>query len=143
MAILNPVETREIYMGTVPKGHKLLESLTAICKEAGVKLGKVEAIGAVQELSFAYYNQAKRVYEFNKVEKPLEIVSCIGNISLKDGQPLVHAHITASDKDGTCIGGHLAEGTVVFACEYVLYRFSGKPLTRGLDEATGLPLWTE
>ncbi len=143
MAVWHPVEIKNIFMGTVPKGEMLLETLTERCARAGVGLGRIEAIGAVSRLVTAYYDQEAFRYETHTVEDRLEILSCIGNISLKEGKPLVHAHITAADRNGRSMGGHLGEGTVVFACEFIVYSFSGAPLERGLDRATGLPLWEQ
>jgi len=47
-----------------------------------------------------------------------------------------------ADKRGNAYGGHLAPGTVVFACEFILEIFDGPVLQRGFDETTGLFLWT-
>ena len=38
-------------------------------------------------------------------------------------------------------GGHLAPGTIVFACELIIEAFDGQELNRGMDRETGLPLW--
>ncbi|MBW1828134.1 MAG: DNA-binding protein, partial [Deltaproteobacteria bacterium] len=46
------------------------------------------------------------------------------------------------DSTGKAFGGHLASGTIVFACEFILEALDGPAFTRGLDEVTGLPLWT-
>ena len=72
----------------------------------------------------------------------MEITNLKGNISVKDGNPFVHAHITLADKSGKCYGGHLAPGTVVFACEFLIEALDGPVFERCLDEKTGLPLWT-
>jgi len=66
----------------------------------------------------------------------------VGNVSLKDNSPFVHAHITLADKKANAYGGHLASGTVVFACEFMLEVFDGPVLQRDFDETTGLFLWT-
>lgn len=42
---------------------------------------------------------------------------------------------------GTTFGGHLAPGTLVFACECVIQVLEGPQLVRRWDEQTGLPLW--
>ena len=62
-------------------------------------------------------------------------------ISLRDGEPVVHAHITLSDQQTRAFGGHLAPGTIVFACEFIIHIFEGAKMERGFDEQTGLPLW--
>ncbi len=69
-----------------------------------------------------------------------EITKLVGNVSLKEGRPMVHAHVTLAD-EGKAFGGHLAPGTVVFACEFIIQVFEGVSLTRSLDAETGLQLW--
>ena len=54
---------------------------------------------------------------------------------------MVHAHITVADSDGKAFGGHLAPGTIVFACEFVITALNGPQLTRDHDDQTHLPLW--
>ena len=137
-----PVDSREIVMGKLSCGCDLLEALTNVCAERDVKLGRIEAIGAVQKARIGYYNQATRAYQFSTFDNPLEITNLVGNISLKDGKPFVHAHVTLADEAGKSYGGHLAPGTVVFACEFILEAFDGPTFNRCPDEETGLPLWS-
>ena len=61
-----------------------------------------------------------RTYDVMELEEPLEIVSLVGTISLREGEPSVHAHACLSDSQGRCFGGHLEHGCEVFACELVL-----------------------
>jgi len=135
------VESKKIYMGGLDHGSDLLEELTAFCVDKGVQLGRVEAIGAVQKARVGFYDQTAREYEYVDLDMPAEITNLTGNISMKDGKPFVHAHITLYDDDGGSHGGHLAEGTIVFACEFVIEQFSGPTLDRSFDETTGLTLW--
>ncbi len=107
----------------------------------GVQFGRVEAIGAVQRACIGFYNQQGREYEFITLDQPLEILCLIGNISIKDNMPMVHAHITLGDRSGKAYGGHLAPGTIVFACEYMIQPIEGAAYVRDFDEETGLPLW--
>ena len=141
MAVFNKVTKTKTFMGKLAHGADLLEELVSICKDNNVGLGRVEAIGAVQKAKIGYYNQDKRQYNFLDIDKHLEITSLVGNISLKDGDPIIHAHITLGDSGGKAFGGHLAPGNIVFACEFVMEAFDGPKLSRGLDEQTGLPLW--
>ena len=129
-------------MGRLAKGEDLLAALTKCAREHGITLGEVQAIGAVSQARVGYYHQAERKYYFLDLARPLEIASLIGNISLKDGEPMVHAHVTLSDSDGRAFGGHLAEGTVVFACEFAIQEYqSATALVRQMDDPTGLFLW--
>ena len=136
------VKPREIVMGKLGYGCDLLEELTNVCVKHDVKIGRIEAIGAVQKAHIGFYNQETRTYQFSSFDHPFEITNLIGNVSLKEGNPFVHAHITIADKSGKCFGGHLSTGTVVFACEFFLEAFDGPAFHRSFDEKTGLPLWT-
>ena len=128
-------------MGRLSHGADLHQELTKLCIDNEIRLGQVVALGAVQKARIGYYDQQTREYHFFELDKSLEILNLTGNVSLKDGKPIVHAHITLGDKQGNAYGGHLAEGTLVFACEYCIQRLEGDPLQRGFDEETGLPLW--
>ena len=129
-------------MGRLAKGEDLLAALSKVAREHSITLGKVQAIGAVSQARVGYYHQTERQYYFLDLVRPLEIASLIGNISVKDGEPMVHAHVTLSDGDGRAFGGHLAEGTLVFACEFAIQEYqSATPLVRQMDDPTGLFLW--
>lgn len=129
-------------MGRLKKGDDLLGALQKQCEDFNVTAGEIRAIGAVSSARVGYYDQAHRKYEFHDLQKPMEILSLIGNISLKDGKPFVHAHITLADETGVAVGGHLAEGSNVFACEFVIHEFlSSGAFTREFDDQTGLFLW--
>ena len=55
-------------------------------------------------------------YKRIEVKKPLEIASCIGNVSMKEnGELIVHAHMVVSDRSGNSYGGHLLNGCKVAA----------------------------
>jgi predicted DNA-binding protein with PD1-like motif len=128
-------------MGQLPMGADLYESISKICTEEDIKIGRVTALGAVQQAAVAYYDQKKKVYKPITFRKHLEILNCTGNVSLKDGKPFVHMHATFADSQGKVVGGHLMPRTVVFACELTIEEFDGPALDRRPDEVTGLNLW--
>ncbi len=141
MAAIHNVTSGGLWMGRLSRGDDLLGAISVICRERDIRLGRVEAIGAVERAVLGYYRQQKREYEFFTLDGPHEITSLAGNVSLRDGEPMVHAHVTLSDEKGNVRGGHLAPGTIVFACELVIEAFRGPAFNRGLDDETGLPLW--
>ena len=142
MAMMRKAKPREVFFGRLSHGDDLLEEISNMCLRENIQLGWVEALGAVKKARLAFYNQETHEYQFFQIDRPLEITKLGGNVSLKDGHPFIHAHITLSDKAGNAYGGHLAAGTVVFACEFKLEVFDGPSIKREFDEATGLPLWT-
>lgn len=141
MAIYHEVTPRRTFMGKLKFGADLLGELTIICEENDIRLGRVEALGAVQQARVGFYDQQAKEYDFHDMDEPLEITKLVGNISLRDGKPMIHAHITLSDSQGEAYGGHLAPGTIVFATEFIIQAFDGPDYVRDYDEPTGLPLW--
>ncbi|MFQ5798173.1 MAG: PPC domain-containing DNA-binding protein [Bacteroidota bacterium] len=140
---LNSYRSKRTFLGRLPNGADLYESIAKFCKDEDIKVGKVTAIGAVKNATVAYYNQRRKKYVTIKSKKQMEILSCFGNVSLRDGQPFVHVHIALSDERGKAFGGHLMPGTTVFACELFIEELDGKALDRKLDEKTGLAVWAK
>lgn len=139
--IANSYERGRSFLGRLPLEGDLAGSIEGFCRENGITLGMFTALGAVKSARLAYYDQESREYRGFAVDEPMEMVSCMGNISLRDGQPIVHAHLALSDGEGRTISGHLMSGTPIFACEIFIQELLGEPLVRRQDEETGLPLW--
>jgi uncharacterized protein len=66
-------------------------------------------------------------------------VSMIGNVSLKDDKPFVHAHVTLGRSDLSVIGGHLNDAIAHPTVE-VWVRPETDEVHRVLDESSGLYL---
>ena len=120
----------------------LVQSITELARSNGIEVGSFTAIGALERARLAYYDQKDSEYREIKIDSPHEMASCTGNISLKNGEPFIHAHVVLADDRGNTKGGHLLEG-IVFAAEVHLHRLEGPRLERRYDEATGLSLWSE
>jgi predicted DNA-binding protein with PD1-like motif len=134
-------ESGRIWMGRVEGGADLWEWLADFGKREAVRAGWVQAIGAVRRAAVAWYDQEKREYLDLHLDEPLEIVSCTGNFSLKDGEPFPHIHIVLAGRDGRCVGGHLLPGTEVFLVEYRVRELAGPEMVRTHDDDLGLPVW--
>lgn len=118
----------------------LIQSITELARSNGVEAGSFIAIGALKSARLGYYDQESHEYRQMKVDTPHEMASCMGNVSLKDGEPFVHVHVVLADESGNTKAGHLFEG-IVFAAEVHLHELKGAGLERKYDEATGLSLW--
>ncbi|AKX93872.1 PPC domain-containing DNA-binding protein [Neomoorella thermoacetica] len=123
-------------------GCDLLEALQGIVEEADVLFGSINFLGAVQKARVGYYLQDEKRFITLDLDEPMEILSGLGNVSLKDGKPFVHAHVTFLDRTGTIRGGHLLPGTIVFAGEVFIEELElPAPPERVDDPVTGLSLW--
>jgi hypothetical protein len=125
----------------LPHGKDLIGTLEDFCVQNEIQTAVFSVIGAVTSATLGSYDQNQQVYVTYKKEEPLEIVSCTGNVSLKDGQVAVHAHAVLADMDGRTAGGHVFSDTVIYAGEMYVQELLGTPPERGYDETTGLPLW--
>lgn len=143
MKVVKHLKPSDVYMGRLEYGQDIIDSLENFCAENEVKIAWVQMIGALRKATISYYDQEKHCYFNKKLEGEYEIVSCSGNISVKENAPMAHLHIVLSDTEYNCIAGHLMPGsTEIFACEFVLHRFEGEEaLVRGQDDQTGLSLW--
>ena len=130
-----------LFVGRLPQGKDLILSIEKFCEDASIQMAIFSVIGAVSSATIGAYDQKQQVYVTFKEEAPLEIVSCIGNVSLKDGKPFIHAHILLADEQGKTIGGHLFSETIIYAGEINLQELTGKPMERTYDNNTGLMLW--
>ncbi|MCX8110413.1 MAG: DNA-binding protein [Syntrophorhabdaceae bacterium] len=130
-----------ILQGRLPKGSDILEGIGSFLKDKSIQKGMLSGIGAVSKARIGYYDQKDRVYKTMVFDEPMEILSLKGNISIKDSEPFVHIHGVFSKKDCSCVGGHIFEGTEVFAFEFEIAEFSGHVFKRAYDEETGLYLW--
>lgn len=128
-------------MGRLPHRTDLVAAVEGFCVEGGIQMAVFSIIGAVISVTLGAYDQKQQVYVTFKKDGHFEIVHCTGNISLKDGNPTMHAHGVFADTDGNTFGGHVFSETAVYAGEIFLRELAGTPLVREYDEPTGLYLW--
>ena len=118
----------------------LVKFVAELAKKNGIVTAAFTAIGALKYAKLGFYDQKKHEYSENLLSTSQEIASCIGNISIKDDETFVHAHVVLADQNGNTNAGHLLEGKV-FAAEIHLTELVGAKLVRKNDPVTGLSLW--
>jgi len=129
------------YWVRLPHGADLIEAIETACRNRGVQMAGIMAIGAVQRATIAFYDQSTEEYGRRTFDEPLEIAVLTGNISLRNGEPMLHAHAVFARENGETVAGHLANPTEIFAAELRIDVLDGLPLERALDDVTGLTLW--
>ena len=121
------------------KGDEVIQELTAFAKSNRLAASHFTAIGAFSEVTLGYFEAQRRDYKRIVIAEQVEVLSLVGDIALKDGEPRVHAHVVLGKADGTAHGGHLLQARVWPTLELVLTE-SPKRLQRRSDEETGLAL---
>ena len=128
------------YVLSVDNHVSIVEALTDFCEKKHIKAGTVSGIGAIGSATFRFLDPATKQYVDRTFDEQMEITNLTGNISVKDGKPYLHLHVTAGRRDYTCVGGHLLDARVNGACELVVERFSCEA-GRRFDPETGLNLY--
>ena len=134
------LSVKKTLFGRLKEGDDLLKSLEEVVKKEGIKSGAVQLIGSLKKVNIGYYSREQGKYLNRMAEGIFELVSCMGNISWKDGSPVVHIHMAVSSYDGKVLLGHVLEGNIVDATvEYIIFEFD-QEIYRKYDESTGLYL---
>ena len=97
------------YVLVFADGDEVLSGITDFANKYNVKDAHFTAIGALKKSISGWYDASRKAYKLNYINQQAEIVSLIGNISLLNDKPVVHAHFAVGFPDGKVEGGHLIE----------------------------------
>jgi predicted DNA-binding protein with PD1-like motif len=132
-------ERGETHVLVFEKGDEVMEGLTRFASERGLSAAHFTAIGAFSDVTLGFLDPETKEYEPIVVQEQVEALSLVGDVSLEDGKPRIHAHVVVGKRDGSAHGGHLLEAHVWPTLEVVLTE-SPAHLRRRVDPETGLPL---
>jgi len=131
-------KSKNAFLIRLMKGEEIISSLTKFLTAQKISSAYFSGIGAVQKATLGFYNLKKKKYIWRKFSE-CEVVSLIGNVSLLNGKPFIHAHLVISDNKYSCYGGHLKDAVIGATLEIVLKKLSGKA-ERKFDREIGLNL---
>lgn len=136
--ILQPKATHLLKLSP---GEPLLACIIDYAREHNITAGKVSAIGALAVAKLSFFDRKTKSYQEN-VFQEVELVSCIGNISIKrdSKEIVVHLHASVSDKQGHMYGGHLNKGSMVSVTLEILIESYANPILRTWEPTIGLYL---
>jgi len=138
---LTESKTGKLVFARLFEGEDLLDTVALAAEKAEVLAGFFFLIGTLKKAKMGFLREGK--YETTEINQPLEIVSCLGNISDKEGKIFVHAHIAVSDEKGRVFGGHAMSGCIIGATgELVLVEAVNIRLLRKFEESVKLYLWS-
>ncbi len=131
-----------VYQGRLKKDEDLYYGLMSIIKKENIMDGFITGIGSVSQASLAFFDQKSESYLNTHIAEPMEILSLIGNISLKNLSVFAHIHIQLSKQNFSVIGGHLLPDTTVYSFEYEIFSYKGNNYNvRKFNEDTKLFQW--
>lgn len=133
------VEGGRFFVGRLHYGSDAMTEIKKFVVDKKILSGFFVLIGAVKSAVIGFYDQDQKRYIKRVYDDPMEVVSCVGNVSECDGDLIVHAHVCFAFEDGTTAGGHLFSMSV-FAGEFFMQEFKGG-VKRQYDDITGLNLF--
>src|SRR5207245_973127 len=120
-------------------GDEPMAGLTRFARDHDVSAAHFTGIGAFSDVTLGYFEWRAKEYRPIALGEQVEVLALIGDVALKDDQPVVHAHVVVGRSDGSACGGHLIRGHVRPTLEVILSE-SPAHLRKRYDETTGLAL---
>ena len=125
---------------TLAKGDNINKTFESFAEVKGVGCAWLNGIGALENPEIGYYSLEEKSYHRKIFKGEYELTSLIGNITLKEGKPFSHTHITFSDTEFRVFGGHLFNANITAAGEFIM-QFASDEINREMNAEIGLPLW--
>ncbi len=108
------------------KGEDFMNSLSEWCVQNDVQSAAILCgIGMLDNMVIGRYNGTE--YTRMTEAESCEILSLQGSVSMKEGAPFVHLHVSFADHNFRAVGGHLFSGRVSMTIELVV-----SPMSPGL-----------
>jgi hypothetical protein len=121
-------------------GDLINESLRLIAVEENILNAWINGIGAIDNVKVGYMDVDNKKYQKRNFDEHYELLSLIGNITYKDGEPFVHTHVTFSNAEYNVFGGHLFDAKITATGEIVLSLTDSK-IDREYNENIGIHTW--
>ena len=133
------IDNTQIFM-TLAKGDYINRTFESFAEIKGVGCAWLNGIGALANPEIGYYSINDKSYHRKHFNGEFELTSLIGNITIKEGKPFAHTHITFSDTNYKVFGGHLFDAKITAAGEFLM-QLGNNNITREMNNEIGLSLW--
>ncbi len=130
------------YVLRLERGEDVIECLNKFAADHGPMLASVTGIGAVDACRLGLYSLKDKKYLEKSFEGEFEVLSLVGNISTKAGEPYVHVHMVVGDRDMNVKGGHLGYARIAVTGEIFIKVYEGR-LEREQDPEIGINMLVE
>ena len=134
------INSKNYILVSIDKDMSVVSTLTDICKTFNIKNGQISGIGAVKEIELGSYDIITKSYYKKYLSEIYELISLQGNITLKDNEPFIHAHIALGNHELEMCGGHLFEMKIGVAGEFIINKINSN-IFRKFNKNIGLPTW--
>jgi predicted DNA-binding protein with PD1-like motif len=138
-ALIDERDGLRTFVLVLATGDEPIKTLTSFAVEQRLGGSHFTAIGAFSRAVVAYFDWSAKQYNPMAIEEQTEVLSLVGDITLENAKPKVHAHAVLGKANATAHGGHLIEATVRPTLEIVVTELP-RHLYRRFDPESGLAL---
>ena len=138
-ALLNEHGGLRTFAIVLDSGDEAMAAIASFATARQLRTSQFTAIGAFSRVVVGYFDWDTKEYRKTPINEQVEVLSLLGDITLENSKPKVHAHVVVSKADATAHGGHFVEGHVRPTLEIVLTETPAH-LRRRFDSETGLTL---
>ena len=125
---------------TLAKGDLINRTFETFSEIKGIGCAWLNGIGALENPEIGYYSIVDKAYHRKHFKGKFELLSLIGNITIKEGKPFSHTHITFSDTNYQVFGGHLFDAKITAAGEFLM-QVGNDDINRKMNQEIKLHLW--
>jgi predicted DNA-binding protein with PD1-like motif len=112
---LRSIKTKitRVIVAKIEPNEDLIASIIDLVNKYNIKSGIITCIGAMKKFTIAFYEVDSQKYKTETFDENVELISCVGNISYKDDELVIHLHVSLGRSDYSVIGGHLSRPSIV------------------------------
>jgi predicted DNA-binding protein with PD1-like motif len=132
-------DTDKPFILALKMGENLFEGIMRCANAVNLKSASISGLGALDDVTVAYYNLATKQYQTKLFKGMYELISINGNITFLDGKRFIHIHAALGTDTYDVVGGHIMDAIVGPSAEITIIPLDGQ-INRAYDEATGLKL---
>lgn len=128
------------YLLRLEKGEDVHQTIKAFCNQHQIKNALVSALGSLENITLAHYRMDTKQFHEKKMEGIYELTNLTGNIGIIENDIIPHFHVTISDEQMQCFGGHMMQGHASATLEMTITVYPST-FEKKMNEEVGLKLW--
>ncbi|MBU8861712.1 MULTISPECIES: PPC domain-containing DNA-binding protein [unclassified Micromonospora] len=131
--------TGRVLVVVCDKGDEPVTAIGDALRRHDLRAGRVTAVGGFREAEVGWFDREQGDYRHIPVREQVEVLSLVGDVAARDGEPALHVHAVLGRSDGSTVGGHLLWARVWPTLEVIVTEVTPE-LAKRVDPETGLAL---
>lgn len=112
MQVHETATTAHVFQTNFSTGDEILSGLTDLAIKHQIRSGYITGLGGLSGALLAFGDPKLNAFKKVPITDKCELVSLVGDISERDGKPVVHLHAVVAFADGSTKAGHVMEAHV-------------------------------